>query len=364
MLKRMGQNKKILEGVNTRYFFQSKYDYYKKFNTWVIILSALASVTYFVSDCQLFGRMAWETLLPRTFILFPMFVFIFLNRKISDYRVMVVLSYLIIHGIMWCTIWAIYYLPIKQHANEGFIIMHLMFFAVGFCAPFKYGTIAHCLVITNIILSNTFNHYESFDMMLTLGIPCVVAICAVQYVMEQVYTDQFLTRRQLEKALTLDYLTKAYNRNKLKDICDEAGSKLLVAAEKETYILVVDIDFFKCVNDTYGHDGGDKALVYLVETIKSCIRTTDYVIRWGGEEFIVILQNCPGEKARFIAENIRKKVQEGEGAFCPITVSVGVSRYDGKDYHTAITQADEALYTAKKNGRNQVVCFWEEQQTV
>lgn len=167
----------------------------------------------------------------------------FLNRKISDYRVMVVLSYLIIHGIMWCTIWAIYYLPIKQHANEGFIIMHLMFFAVGFCAPFKYGTIAHCLVITNIILSNTFNHYESFDMMLTLGIPCVVAICAVQYVMEQVYTDQFLTRRQLEKALTLDYLTKAYNRNKLKDICDEAGSKLLVAAEKETYILVVDIDF-------------------------------------------------------------------------------------------------------------------------
>lgn len=350
-------SKKILEGVSTREFYQSKYDYYKQFNAWVIILSALASVTYFVSDCQLFGRMAWETLLPRTFILLPTLLFILLNRKISDYRIMVILSYVIIHGIMWCTIWAIYYLPIKQHANEGFIIMHLMFLAVGFCAPFKYSAIAHCLVVANIIISNTFNHYESFDLMLTLGVPCVAAICAVQYVMEQVYTDQFHTRQQLEKALTLDYLTKAYNRNKLKDICDEASSRLLVDKEKETYILVVDIDFFKNVNDTYGHDGGDKALVYLVDTIKSCIRAADYVIRWGGEEFIVILEGCPGGKAELIAENIRKKVQQGAEGICPLTVSIGVSRYDGKNYHTAITQADEALYTAKKNGRNQVVCF-------
>lgn len=353
-------NEKVLEGVSAHEFFQSKYDYYQKFNTWVIVISALASVTYFVSDCQLFGRMAWETLLPRTFILIPMLLFILLNQKTSDYRIMVIFSYLIVHGIMWCTIWAIYFLPIKQHANEGFIIMHLMFLAVGFCAPFKYSTIAHCLVPVNIIVSNTFNHYENFDLMLTLGIPCVIAGCAVQYVMEQVYTDQFSTRQQLEKALTLDYLTKAYNRNKLKDICDEAGSRLLVGKGQETYILVVDIDFFKKVNDTYGHDGGDKALVYLVDTIKSCIRATDYVIRWGGEEFIVILEECPGGKAEFIAENIRKKVQEGEGAVCPLTVSIGVSRYDGQNYHTAVMQADEALYTAKKNGRNQVVCYIED----
>ena len=73
----------------------------------------------------------------------------------------------------------------------------------------------------------------------------------------------------------------------------------------------------------------------------------------------MILEGCPSSKAEFIAENIRQKVQAGEGAVCPLTVSIGVSRYDGQNYHTAITQADEALYTAKKNGRNQVVCYKE-----
>lgn len=338
-------------------FLQSKYDYYRKFNTWVIIIACLGSVTYFVSDCQLFERFASETLLPRTFILLPMLIFLIINRKVSNYKIMVVLSYLIMHGIMWCTIWAIYFLPIKQHANEGFIIMQLLFFAVGFCAPFKFSTIAHVLLMADIVISNTFNHYESFELMLTLGIPCVVCICIVHYVMESVYSDQYLTKKELEKALTTDYLTQAFNRNKLKDISDESGLRLLTGEDKTTCVMVTDIDFFKKVNDTYGHSGGDKILVYLVETIKNCIRAEDYVIRWGGEEFVVIFPDCELEKAISIAENIRRKIQDGKNPVCPITISIGVSKYDGKNYHTAINNADSALYVAKKTGRNKVVCY-------
>lgn len=340
-------------------FYQSKYSYYRKFNNWVILVVCLASVTYFVSDCQLFDRFAWETLLPRTFILLPMLIFLLVSRKVTDYRIMVPFTYLIVHGIMWCTIWAIYYLPIRQHANEGFIIMHLMFLAVGFCAPFSYSTIFHVLVIANILISNLFNHYESLDLMLTLGIPCVVGICAVNYVMERVYADQYRTKLELEKALTMDQLTKAYNRNKLADICDKSGLRLLVDDSKETCVLITDIDFFKQVNDTYGHDGGDKVLVYLVDTIKQVIRSSDYVIRWGGEEFIVILQGCPMVNAKNIAESIRQKVETGDSGICKITISIGISSYDGTDYHKAITCADKALYEAKNSGRNRVVCYEE-----
>ena len=200
--------------MEKQFFYQSKYDYYREFNRWVVVVASLVSVTYFVSDCQLFGRFAWETLLPRTFILLPMLIFLLVSRKVTDYRIMVPFTYLIVHGIMWCTIWAIYYLPIRQHANEGFIIMHLMFFAVGFCAPFGYSTLFHVLVVANILISNLFNHYESLNLMLTLGIPCVVGICAVNYVMEKVYADQYKTKLELEKALTMDQLTKAFNRNK------------------------------------------------------------------------------------------------------------------------------------------------------
>ena len=342
-------------------FYQSKYSYYRKFNNWVILVASLASVTYFVSDCQLFGRFAWETLLPRTFILLPMLIFLLVSRKVTDYRIMVPFTYLIVHGIMWCTIWAIYYLPIRQHANEGFIIMHLMFFAVGFCAPFGYSTFFHVLVIANILISNLFNHYESLDLMLTLGIPCVVGICAVNYVMEKVYADQYRTKLELEKALTMDQLTKVYNRNKLAEICDKSGLRLLVDDSKETCVMITDIDFFKQVNDTYGHDGGDKVLIYLVDTIKQVIRSSDYVIRWGGEEFIVILQGCPMANAKNIAESIRQKIETGDSGVCKITISIGISSYNGTDYHKAITCADKALYEAKNNGRNRVVCYKNEE---
>ena len=340
-------------------FYQSKYSYYRKFNNWVILVASLASVTYFVSDCQLFGRFAWETLLPRTFILLPMLIFLLVSRKVTDYRIMVPFTYLIVHGIMWCTIWAIYYLPIRQHANEGFIIMHLMFFAVGFCAPFGYSTFFHVLVIANILISNLFNHYESLDLMLTLGIPCVVGICAVNYVMEKVYADQYRTKLELEKALTMDQLTKAYNRNKLAEICDKSGLRLLVDDSKETCVMITDIDFFKQVNDTYGHDGGDKVLIYLVDTIKQVIRSSDYVIRWGGEEFVIIFPRLSSETV-FELDTIRELlslspfIYNGQIIHVSATYGMSSSRHLPSAFDI-LNDADSNLLIGKQNGKNRLV---------
>lgn len=338
-------------------FYQSKYDYYRKFNTWVIIVACIGSVSYFISDCQLLKCFSTQTLLPRTFILLPLILFLIINKRVSNYKVMVALSYLVIHGIIWCMIWAITFLPDRIHANAGFIIMQLLFFAGGFCAPFKYSTVAHSLLVVDIVVSNLFHHYESFDLILSMGIPCVICICIVHYVMESVYQDQYLTKKELEKALTIDYLTQAYNRNKLKDISDESGFRLLDSMGEKACIMVVDIDYFKKVNDTYGHSGGDQVLVYLVETIKSCIREEDYVIRWGGEEFVIILTDCELEDAKSIAENIHQKIQSSRSPVCSFTISIGVSGYDGMNYYTAINNADRALYVAKKTGRNKVVCY-------
>ncbi len=338
-------------------FYQSKFDYYRVYGMWVVICSAIASLTYFVSDCQLFGRFAWETLLPRSFILLPLAAFIIVSRRVKSYKVLVPMMYLILHGIMWCTIWAIYYLPIKQHANEGFIIMHLMFLAIAFCAPFKYSTVLHSLLIVDIVVSNLFNHYESFSLMLTLGIPCLVAICVMNFVMENVYLDQYKTKKKLESLITTDQLTNAYNRKKFNDLCYENTSKLRLNDSTETYLLILDIDLFKKVNDIYGHDIGDKVLQHVVEVIKSCVRQYDYVIRWGGEEFVVVLPDTSLAGAESVAERIRSTIETSENFEPKITVSVGVSKYDGNDYHKAITSADNALYEAKATGRNNVkVC--------
>lgn len=339
-----------------RAFYQSKYDYYRDYNKWVVILSCLASTTYWFSDCELFDGPALDTLIPRTFILLPLLIFILVSKKVKDYRVMVPLSYLLMHGIMWCTIWAIVYLPIKQHANEGFIIMHILFFAVSFCAPFKYSIIAHPLVIANILISYTFNRYESLDQMLLLGIPCAAGILGVNYVMENVYKDHYFTKQELEDTVTLDQLTRAFNRNKMKEITIPGTNRLNVNAES-TCIMLVDVDYFKNVNDTYGHESGDVVLVHTVDIIKSCVRSTDYVIRWGGEEFLVIIPGCSLDRARVIAEKMRNEVQNSHNSVCDVTISIGVSQYDGEDYHHTVANADKALYVAKDTGRNKVVIF-------
>ena len=290
-------------------FYQSKFEYYHKMGIWTIILSALASTTYWISDCQLFGRIAWETLFPRTFILIPLVFYIFLSRKTNNYKIMVPVSYGMLHGIMWCTIWAIYYLPIKQHANEGFIIMHLMFIAYGMCAPRRWSAFFHSLLIADILISYPINRYEEIGLMMSLGIPALVGIELILIIIENSYAEQYYMKNELENAVYHDQLTQAYSRNMMGELCQRGTNFLKM---EKAGVLLVDIDFFKKINDSFGHDVGDKVLIQLVESIRSCIRGADYVFRWGGEEFVILLPSCNVEKSCFIAEKIREKVEQTE----------------------------------------------------
>ncbi len=337
-------------------FYQSKYDYYKLINKWVVILSCLAEIAFWVADCQLFNRLSYETLLPRTFILLPMLLFIIVEKKVKSYKIMVKLSYLVIHAAMWCTIWAVVYMPDKQYASEGFVIMHLMFLAVGFCAPKVWSVCFHSLLLVNILASNLFNHYENLDIMIALAIPCLVGICAAQVIMEKSYMDQFIARNKLEEALVYDQLTRVYNRNELLHICLPGTNELLFG---KAGILMLDIDHFKEVNDVHGHYGGDAVLMQMTECIKEMIRSADYIIRWGGEEFLIILPEADLQKSMETAENIRLEIQNRQSEICNITVSIGVTDYNGGDYHVAVSQADDALYYAKEQGRNRVSSYEE-----
>ena len=343
--------------INKNDFYQSKYEYYKHFSFWVVVVSSLTSITYFVSDCQLFGRFAIETLVPRTIILIPMIIYIFLAKKIRSYKVMVPLEYLIVHMVMWTTIWAIYYLPDKSHASEGFIIMHLMFCGVGFSAPFHYSTFFHSMLIVNILVSNLFNHYANLDIMLSLGLPCVFAICFIHYSMQKLYVGHYQTAKKLEYISHYDYLTDVCNRDMLGELTDKDTKQFLPFLGSTISIMIFDIDFFKKVNDTYGHVKGDQVLKSVAKTIKPMIEKKDYMLRWGGEEFVLILSGKNLDEASAFAEKVRAAVEASDNGVCPVTVSIGVSTYDGKNYKSAIDAADQALYRAKENGRNRVEIY-------
>lgn len=149
-----------------------------------------------------------------------------------------------------------------------------------------------------------------------------------------------------------DSLTGLYARHYLDEEIKERQTKDFCGT-----LVVVDIDQFKMVNDTYGHQKGDKILKQVSEIVKSSIRQGDIAARWGGEELAVYLPQLGIQQARFVAERIRKRVM---GETEPrVTVSCGIAEWSWTDERVSVEslfyRADMALYEAKNNGRNQVV---------
>lgn len=159
-----------------------------------------------------------------------------------------------------------------------------------------------------------------------------------------------------------DGATKLYNRRFMEEFIDKSAEQAL--RSNITYsILMIDIDYFKMVNDTYGHDSGDIVIKSLAEILQSAVRKADLPIRYGGEEFLVFLHNTTKEGALVIAQKIRtqfaaKKYQFGSDTV-EKTLSIGIAHFpsDADSIWKVIKFADIALYEAKHSGRNRVIEF-------
>lgn len=160
----------------------------------------------------------------------------------------------------------------------------------------------------------------------------------------------------------VDQLTGMYNRKFLDEFVDVSIPQ--AARAKINYaVLMIDIDYFKMINDNYGHDVGDEAIRVVSNVIKNSIRSSDIAIRYGGEEFLVLLYNCDEENILKIADNIRKNFAKekmvGKGETFSKTLSVGCSIFpkDSDSIWKCIKFADISLYHAKESGRNRVIRF-------
>ncbi len=152
-----------------------------------------------------------------------------------------------------------------------------------------------------------------------------------------------------------DGLTDLYNHQYMNEILEET-LKSISMAEQELCVMMLDIDHFKLVNDTFGHQTGDRVLVKVADLIRENTRTSDYIGRYGGEEFIVVLPDTGLKEAAEIAEKIRRSMQEYDFLLenKEITISIGVVQYAGEVSHVLVNKADMLLYQAKSNGRNRV----------
>ncbi|MBJ7417433.1 MAG: GGDEF domain-containing protein, partial [Niveispirillum sp.] len=164
---------------------------------------------------------------------------------------------------------------------------------------------------------------------------------------------------ELERLASTDALTGLLNRRRF----DEAGLAEMDRAQRygrPFSLLLVDLDHFKLVNDTFGHNAGDAALRAAAQRVLASVRTTDIVARYGGEELAVLLPETDEAEARVVAERIRETVGarpvEHEGSVIVLTASVGGAQYGAQDSDLArlIGRVDTALYRAKQAGRNRV----------
>ncbi|NSW75834.1 MAG: diguanylate cyclase [Candidatus Atribacteria bacterium] len=168
---------------------------------------------------------------------------------------------------------------------------------------------------------------------------------------------------QLEREAQTDFLTGAYNKRVLLGILSQELEK---ARKYITPLSVVflDVDDFKSYNDTYGHLFGDIVLKKIAEIIKRSIRHADFIGRYGGEEFMVILPGTGKEDATMVAEKIRKAIEFDTFPYRNITVSLGVaSAYIDDSTNSLIERADRCLYQAKRMGKNRVCAELTEEKT-
>lgn len=158
-----------------------------------------------------------------------------------------------------------------------------------------------------------------------------------------------------------DSLTGLANRRHFIHTAERALD-LAVRHQWPLALLILDIDHFKHVNDTHGHLAGDQVLVEVGSRCAQCLRTTDLLARWGGEEFVVVLPNTPLEQARQLAERMREAVAFSAQLYAPsdavrVTISVGaagMAEGEPTTLDALVQAADQALYDAKRAGRNQV----------
>jgi len=202
----------------------------------------------------------------------------------------------------------------------------------------------------------------------TLMIAKFLKIGANDYIPKPYINEEFIARlsntlnilemfKKIRNMAMTDHLTGLYNRAYFY----QAGEQLLFVSRRSSIpiaLCMIDIDNFKSVNDTYGHDIGDRALKHVSNTIKKSIRASDIVARFGGEEFVILLSNCSKFEAYQVVSNIVKTVSDSildldNETQLHITISAGLSE-TVHSLDSMIKEADESMYKAKHNGKNQV----------
>ena len=238
--------------------------------------------------------------------------------------------------------------------NASVILIYITFLIFGAYVFSRYLiidvlSVGFLLIITILIIRDMFYSIKMSKLLETI---------------KEINKDLETANEKLDIESKTDYMTGLNNRRQIMNIY----TKLKKHTQKEKSplsVIMIDIDYFKKINDQYGHEAGDKVLKKVSELLLENTRENDHAGRFGGEEFILLLPDCDKEKAYGLAERIRKNIEstpitiDNKGTTVKVTISIGISSLDPRNHNNndTINEADKALYIAKDKGRNQVMKY-------
>jgi len=225
------------------------------------------------------------------------------------------------------------------------------------------------MMLNNLPKSSIFLHkpesfYTKYAWQINLGISMLFLlliiiflwIMALRYQVDAQTKALKKQKQYAEKQAATDQLTGLLNRHAMEVLIDEEISLSHRQLQPPMSLLMVDIDHFKQINDTYGHHVGDEVLKFFANTLKPHLRRKDYLARWGGEEFIILSLDSSIDDAAIFAEQLRSAIASFQHETLPsFTVSIGIAEYQpGQSFESWYKKADLLLYEAKEKGRNRI----------
>ena len=252
-------------------------------------------------------------------------------------------------------------------SNEARTIWFFLLIAFAYIVTdSKGGLIYTALSVGIIIVLHAVSDLHLSQIAINASIFALLASSAMFWSHAKIITQYQTNLKQKNNSLSLlastDYLTGIMNKR----MFSELSKRYFKTAQRDGFkltLFVLDLDHFKNINDTYGHQAGDKLLKYFVQTVENTLRASDIFARIGGEEFAILVSKMHKDDALIFAEKIRNTIEglmiEYEGHYLSVTTSIGISQSHKTDneFDDILFRADMALYKAKEDGRNRISCM-------
>lgn len=334
-------------------FYQFKANYYKNLVCVLVIVIYAAQLFYLGIDYFLANNYTLFIPLCRISTIIPLLLYLKTYKNIKNYKAIADINAYMILYIGLVTAVAIALIENKTYSSDYFLLTSVSFIVLCFLSSLKKCYIFYLVSMIAMAVVQLFVYDFSLWFIFLIDLPFILILFVFHVLFTLMTLDIYLAQVKIKQLVIKDPLTKLYNRNILTQLID--SNKLVNAIDTTISIVLVDIDYFKQINDNFGHKQGDEVLSFLGKFILKNIRGTDIALRYGGEEFLIILYGANATQAQVIMQKNLKKLTNAAKPK-DFTISIGISDYID-DFAKSVDNADKALYAAKNKGRKQLVHF-------